>query len=217
MEEKLKLSINQVNKFVKFIEEMGNDTLIEEPSDLHTEITQSFIKFLNDHYTADKFNKVLDVGCGSGVALEEFVKYGYNPIGISINAKEVEICRKKGFKAMLMDQSFLDFDDNSFDIIWARHVLEHSIMPYYTLLEYKRVLKNNGILYVEVPCPSTEILHEKNPYHFSMFTTNVWLTLFEKAGFSALFKTDINFEIPQVNGTKAKDSYVNFYLTKNEL
>jgi SAM-dependent methyltransferase len=217
MEEKLKLSINQVNKFIKFIEEMGNDTLIEEPSDLHTEITQSFIKFLSDHYTADKFNKVLDVGCGSGVALEEFVKYGYNPIGISINAKEVEICRKKGFKAMLMEQSFLDFDDNSFDIIWARHVLEHSIMPYYTLLEYKRVLKNTGILYVEVPCPSTEILHEKNPYHFSMFTANVWLTLFEKAGFSALFKTDINFEIPQVNGIKAKDSYVNFYLTKNEI
>ena len=216
MQENFKLSFKQVNKLVSFIEAMGEDTGIEEPSVLHSDIIEKFIKVLNISFPADKYQKVLDVGCGSGVALKEFAKYGYDAVGISINKKEVEICTDLGYNAKLMDQSFLDFEDDSFDIVWARHVLEHSIMPTYTLHEFKRVLKNNGVLYIEIPSPSTPIKHENNPYHFSMFTKNVWRSLLIKAGFSLISESTMSFAIPQSNGMKINDEYVNFFAVKNE-
>ncbi|HPN36920.1 MAG TPA: class I SAM-dependent methyltransferase [Melioribacteraceae bacterium] len=216
MDDKFKLSFKQVNKLVNFIEAMGDDTEVEEPTLLHTQLIESFIKVLYETCPSDKYKKVLDIGCGSGVALEELTKYGYNPIGISINKKEIEICKSKGYKAELMDQSFLEFEDKTFNIIWARHVLEHSIMPVYTLNEFKRVLKDDGVLYIEVPSPSTPILHENNPYHFSMFTKNVWTTLFIKAGFKLIYENIISFAIPQADGKEINDEYVNFYLIKND-
>lgn len=216
MEDNFKLSFNQVNKLVKYIEAMGEDTEIEEPSILHSDLIEKFIKVLNITFSADKYTKVLDVGCGSGVALKEFAKYGYDAIGISINKKEVEICKNLGYKAKLMDQSFLEFEDCTFDIVWARHVLEHSIMPNYTLNKYKRVLKKGGILYIEVPSPSTPVNHENNPYHFSMFTKNVWRSLLIKTGFSLISESTISFAIPQTNGTAINDEYINFFAAKNE-
>lgn len=216
MEDNFKLSFNQVNKLVSYIEAMGEDTEIEEPSLLHSDLIEKFIKVLNVNFPVEKYIKVLDVGCGSGVALKEFAKYGYNATGISINKKEVEICKNLGYKAKLMDQSFLDFEDCSFDVVWARHVLEHSIMPTYTLNEFKRVLKNEGVLYLEVPSPSTQVIHENNPYHFSMFTKNVWRSVLIKAGFSLISESTISFAIPQPNGTEINDEYINFFATKNE-
>ena len=76
MEDNFKLSFNQVNKLVKYIEAMGEDTEIEEPSILYSDLIEKFIKVLNITFSADKYTKVLDVGCGSGVALKEVAKYG---------------------------------------------------------------------------------------------------------------------------------------------
>ena len=55
----------------------------------------------------------------------------------------------------------LPFDDNSVQVLYASHVLEHVSYNYdlhnerpvlfETLKEWKRVLKPNGILYVAVP------------------------------------------------------------------
>lgn len=216
IKDEFKLSFKQVNKLVSFIEKMGEDTEIEEPSILHAQIIENFVKVLNKSCPSNKFKKVLDVGCGSGGALEELTKYGYEPTGISINKKEIEICKNKGYKALLMDQSFLEFEDKTFNIIWARHVLEHSIMPAYTLQEFKRVLKDDGVLYIEVPSPSTQIVHENNPYHFSMFTKNVWSALFIKSGFKLVYENVISFVVPQPNGKELDDEYINFYLIKDE-
>jgi SAM-dependent methyltransferase len=78
------------------------------------------------------------------------------------------------------------FDWYPFDCVWARHVLEHSVIPFFVLHEFARVLKPGGILYAEVPSPGTDCRHEANPNHYSVLTCGMWLQLIQRAGFEIL-------------------------------
>ncbi len=119
----------------------------------HEEFLQKFKK--TDKYTLPENSRVLDVGCGQGVALELFKKERFSAVGITINSEDVSVCRQKGYEVYEMDQSFLEFNNEEFDFIWCRHCLQHSIFPYFTLTELFRVLKRKGYLYIEVPAPDT--------------------------------------------------------------
>jgi SAM-dependent methyltransferase len=79
--------------------------------------------------------------------------------------------------------NFLSDADESVDLLFCRHSLEHSPFPYITLIEYNRVLKPCGVLYVEVPAPDCELAHERNRNHFSIMGRQMWLSLLERTGF----------------------------------
>ena len=151
--------------------------------------------------------KVLDVGCGNGKALEIFKKYGAEPTGITLNENEI----KGNYDIRYMDMSFLEFEDDMFDIIWARHSLEHSIFPLVTLTEWNRVLKQNGILYLEVPAPNTSARHEFNKNHYSVIGYKMCQALLEKANFRVIGMHNIEFMC--VTG---KDLYYRIWAEKHE-
>ena len=127
---------------------------------------------------------ILDVGCGQGAALEWFRDHGFRPVGISANAAEVAVLRQRGFSAYVRDMHYLiPFYT---DCIWARHVLEHSPVPFYLLTEFRERLYRGGILYVEVPAPDTACHHEANPNHYSILGLEMWKSLIVRAGFTLL-------------------------------
>ena len=97
--------------------------------------------------------RVLDAGVRAGGGAAAFRGAGLRCDGVTLNAADVEACQRQGYRVLEMDQSFLDFPDEQFDLVWCRHCLEHSIFPYFTLHEFRRVLKPGGWLYVEVPAP----------------------------------------------------------------
>lgn len=76
-----------------------------------------------------------------------------------------------------MDYHDLPFEDKSYDMIWARHALEHSPMPYMALKEWKRVADR---LLIVVPAPSEYIAEYDG--HYSVFPEYSWRALFKKAG-----------------------------------
>lgn len=85
---------------------------------------------------------VLDMGCGEVAIAEPFFKtLNIEYTGITLG-KEATIARKRGRNVVNMDFNFLEFEDNSFDLIWSRHSLEHSPMPLLTLMEWGRVGKD---------------------------------------------------------------------------
>ena len=172
-----------VERLRAFLERIERDTYPEPPTAGHTQITEQMVDMLLTEFGIMPGATVLDIGCGQGVALEVFRRKGLKAIGIALGEEDVQAACEKGFDVRRMDQSFLDFEDGSFDVLWSRHCLEHSIFPYFTLWGMFRVLKPGGHAYVEVPAPDTACQHQTNPNHYSVLPHSMWCELFARAGF----------------------------------
>jgi len=181
--------------FDNFLTTLSGDVYPEIPAEPHLSITRQAIESLYQDGLIKSGMVVLDVGCGQGLALEQFQKLGIEAVGITLGS-DTAICRSKGFEVHSMDQNFMDFADGQFDLLWCRHVLEHSVAPLFTLYEYSRIVRPNGLVYVEVPAPDTSAHHETNPNHYSVFPASSWLSLFSRAGFVVVRSLEINFNVP---------------------
>jgi SAM-dependent methyltransferase len=73
--------------------------------------------------------------------------------------------------------------DESVDFLFCRHSLEHSPYPIFTLMEYNRVLKQNGKLYIEMPAPDCPRAHEWNLNHYSILGRTQLAALLDRTGF----------------------------------
>src|SRR3954471_21710926 len=164
------------SRFDGFLSALVGDIYPEVPSALHLSITRMAIEALHRDGLIGAGTQILDIGCGQGLALEEFHALGLEPVGITPGS-DAAVCRGKGFDVREMDQNFMDFADASFDLLWCRHVLEHSVAPLFTLSEYRRVTRPNGLVYVEVPAPDTSAHHERNPNHYSILSASSWMAL----------------------------------------
>lgn len=152
---------------------------------------------------------ILDVGCGQGPALDWFTERLFQPVGITNNAEDLAACRERGHTARDMDMHDMTFAPESFDCVWARHVLEHSVAPLFVLTEFARLLKRGGILYAEMPAPDTACAHQTNANHYSVFPASCWKSLIERAGFEIMEERTINL------GTGAgPDVYFSFIARK---
>jgi SAM-dependent methyltransferase len=205
----MEITFNQLAKLVSFINKIEGETYPEAPSFIHSEITGKVLDILlpKHHINA----RILDIGCGQGPALEIFRAKGYlSAVGIALNDEDVRICRENGHDVRKMDQSFLEFPDASFDFVWARHVIEHSVFPYFTLSEFARVMTPGGMLYLEVPAPETSCHHETNPNHYSVLGRGSWVSLLNRCGFNV--NDDVNFGFTTPMGP---DEYWGFICTKS--
>jgi SAM-dependent methyltransferase len=165
-----------------FMQQLQSDIYPDAPTALHDDITEKALGYLLEQYPQAPGAKVLEVGCGQGVSLERFRSLGLCATGINLDKTDLEVCTGKGHHVLQMDQSFLEFPDESFDLIWARHVIEHSIFPYFTLSGFARVLKPGGVLYLEVPVAETACRHELNLNHYSILSHTMWSSLMERGG-----------------------------------
>jgi ubiquinone/menaquinone biosynthesis C-methylase UbiE len=98
--------------------------------------------------------KILDVGCGFGRNLKAFLDYGLDVYGFDGSKELLKIARIQAPKAKLklLDmRNRLPYQANFFDAVWARNSLHHleSINLNQALAELKRVLKPNGLIFIE--------------------------------------------------------------------
>lgn len=174
----------------------------------HTVIVRSSIKKLTEMGILKQDLHVLDVGTGCGTSENMLTELGCSVQAIDLKPQKPHVIEA--------DQSFLPFYWTCmFDLVWARHVLEHSIMPLYTLTEYRRVLKTGGYAYVEVPAPDTECHHESNQNHYSVFGLNAWGSLMMRS-FEVVDTWEYRFGIPQSSGKPMNDKYWAFLLRKEK-
>lgn len=202
----------EINRLLQFMEKVGREVYPERPSVLHSEITSRAIDKLLEVFRIKQRAKILDVGCGQAPALEIFAEKGFIPVGITLDNEDLTVCQSKGFTVAKMDQSFLAFDAGTFDLVWARHVIEHSIFPLFTLAGFHDVLNDNGVLYLEVPAPDTSCHHERNPNHYSVLGKSAWESLIEASGFEIVLATSYQFEV-----VVGADEYWGFYCRKNAI
>ena len=117
-------------------------------------------------------DKLLDNGCGRGDFLSGFAKLGLKCYGtdISMHAKD----RISGFAEFYMvniESGLLPFNDNFFDIVFTKSVIEHFYNPSNFIQECYRVLKPGGRIIIMTPDWKTTIfIFYDDPTHVHPYT-----------------------------------------------
>ncbi len=145
----------------------------------------SLFKFVKPYLTN---KRVLDLGCGTGRYLEHFSE---DSIGLDASYESIDIIKRKGLKAIFGDlNEEIDFENNSFDLIFCSHVLEHVDSPINLLRECNRLLKEEGMIFVTVPnetnLPNSIGLDDyfgNHPEHIHSFSIKNLKVLLHKTGF----------------------------------
>ncbi len=89
--------------------------------------------------------KVLDLGCGDGMLLEQLQSTKQViPYGVEISEDGVSRCVEKGFYCYQgdIDEGLADYKDNSFDYVILNQTLQITKRPAYVLQEMMRISKN---------------------------------------------------------------------------
>ena len=188
---------------------------------LTAEVTTKYIDPLN----LPKDAKILDLGCGPGYFLDGMKERGYTDVtGVTLSPGDIQICESKGHTIKKYDLSFLPqkdgYYDESVDFIFLRHALEHSPYPIFSLMEYNRILKQFGKIYIEVPQPDCDRKHEENLNHYSILGQNQLAALIVRTGFNIdrfeNFEFDLevtNAEFPE-KSTKLREKFYCIVATK---
>jgi len=136
---------------------------------------------------------VLEVGCGTGAVLAEVMRRGIGQrhIGIDVADPHEHVDQKAAdLDLRSYDGHRLPFDDNSFDLVYASHVLEHVPDPRGFLTELARVCSK--YLYVEVPCEMTlrsrpvAIQTALKIGHINAYTPDYFMVLLQSAGLDVI-------------------------------
>ena len=205
----------------------------EGDSQMHLTLTKAIFEKYIEPLNLKKDEKILDLGCGPGYFLDIMKERGYTDvIGVSLSPGDIKICEDKGHTIKKYDMSFLPqkegYYDESVDFIFLRQSLEHSPYPIFTLMEYNRVLKQGGKIYIEVPAPNNTRKHEYNLNHYSILGETQLAALIERTGFKINIFENFEFDLslPTKNGipvnhndpstfTVEKEKFYCMVVTKN--
>jgi ubiquinone/menaquinone biosynthesis C-methylase UbiE len=101
-----------------------------------------------------KTDLILDCACGDGVGLEELRSLGYTAIGADLADPKLERAKNKNLNVFKSDMHDLsNFSDDQFDVIICSHTLEHAYDPNKVIKNFRRILKNDGLLFIVLPFP----------------------------------------------------------------
>ena len=101
-------------------------------------------------FSAYQGKKLLEVGCGVGIDLIRFAQAGANVSGIDLAPVAIDLARQNfahhGLTANLqtMNGEALQFEDNSFDVIYAHGVVQYTADAQKMVNELYRVLRPGG-------------------------------------------------------------------------
>jgi SAM-dependent methyltransferase len=94
---------------------------------------------------------ILDIGCGNGKNM--LYRKDLKIKGIDISSELVKICKNKNLDVIEGNMTNLPFDDNTFDgllSVASYHHLTNDIDRKKTIDEMYRVVKHNGLIFIEV-------------------------------------------------------------------
>ena len=99
-----------------------------------------------------KRKKVLDIGCGYGQCILYLRNKGLDCYGLDPSNDAIEYCKSKKLKTEISNLDKLDvFGNIKYDFIIMNNVLEHLRDPVKIIKKIKKILKKNGIIFIEVP------------------------------------------------------------------
>ncbi len=96
-------------------------------------------------------DKILDLGCGRGEFLKGFILCGLDGYGIDKSPTAKSFCPEAEIVQSDLEREPLPYNDDSFDIVFSKSVLEHFYYPEKLVQEIYRILKPGGLAITMVP------------------------------------------------------------------
>lgn len=147
-----------------------------------------FFQFEKPRYV--KNGKLLDIGCGNGRYLLTMRSLGWNVQGVELSADGLEVCHSAGLNVHHGDLKSASLASDSFDVITARHLIEHVPDSHAFMAELARILKPGGKLIIETPnsdalgraCLGPKWFANEVPRHLILFSSTSLQILANKYG-----------------------------------
>jgi len=139
--------------------------------------------------------RLLDIGCGEGVLLENAQRLGFNVTGVDFSGQAVEMCHKKNLQAICLDIEGQELPFNEeFDIVVAAEIIEHLFDYYRFLASVNNCLKEKGLLFLTTPNSSWFVYRAlyllgktptqiQSPLHLRFFSLSHLLSICRDQGF----------------------------------
>jgi 2-polyprenyl-3-methyl-5-hydroxy-6-metoxy-1,4-benzoquinol methylase len=111
------------------------------------------VKRIINNLKKKKNPQICDVGSGLGIFPYFFNKNLTSKFSlIETDNKNISFLKKYlKFKNVFKNTEFFKKDNNKFDLITFNKILEHIEKPALLLKKYSKLLKKNGLIYIEVP------------------------------------------------------------------
>lgn len=183
---------------LKTVFEFYENEIFEEYADFHKGVRKmpDWQKPFFKHFSPKK-GKLLDIGCGDGIFINEAQKIGFEVYGLDFDKRSVDSARNKYRLKHVYNVNINDFieyaDRNNlkFDVITFFEVLEHQDDPTGFIEGVKKLLNKGGHIAGSVPNREKfliEIDRKNNvgdlpPHHFLWFSKSVLNRFFIKKCF----------------------------------
>jgi len=154
------------------------------------------LQYILNYLPKNRNISILDAGCGNGKYAFYLSNLGY------VNISAVDLFENIETDLFDYHQSSIDslpFKENSFDFIYSNSVIYYLKNPENGILEFKRVLKNNGILFFTAHTKYSlftfwriikrDFLKLKSMEHLSgvkFYSANYYKKILEKNGFEII-------------------------------
>lgn len=166
--------------------------------------TKELIFDMIEDYEMGKPKVVFEVGCGEGDALNVFK--GFDTVGVDLDKGAVERGIAKGRNIIYGGINALEGLNKKADLIILNHVVEHFLNLEDELLRVRKLLSDNGLIYLAVPglyCWDKDAMFQNA--HTYQFNANSLDYVMGVCGFEELYLND-NIESIWCKGIGRKKS-----------
>ncbi len=198
-----------------FFDKLATSTTEIQEQVLNPEIYKPYLLEL----LPKKINLLMDLGCGSGILIHEYLQRSKKVIGIDASSQMLEVARKnfannKKVDLIQANVENLPFVKNQVDVVVASMVLHHISNPALVFLEASKILKTNGLLcIVDLLKHEQEFMREKYADLWLGFEPQVLQNWLLQTGFKIEdyheIQTKMQFKIITIKAKKQGEQNVN--------
>lgn len=133
------------------------------------------VEFLMNSIAISSEYKILDIGCSEGTFFKKLRDHGFNGNLFGVEPNKDFSCQiKKNLENVEIYNKIENIKEENINIITMTHVFEHFLQPNITLKIINNILREDGVLYIDVPDAdeynSLNDFHIAHLYHYTTRT-----------------------------------------------
>lgn len=166
------------------------------------------INFLKPYLSAN--TRLLDVGCSTGQFIWSIKGFINEAVGTDYDTGAASFAQKvTGCDVFGGELEESPFNHESFDVVAAIHVLEHTFDPVYFMNNIKDYVKTDGVVYIEVPNMDDALL--------KVYDRQTFKTIFYHTAHRWYFTPKSLAKIMEIAGFEGEIVFLNMYNMLNHI